>query len=147
VSWVHFGDLHITGENERNYQDFLALIQDVDANLAGQIDFALLPRDNADDGTEEQFRLVKHAVEGLRVPLHILPGDHDRKPGSLDAFYKVLGAERLPKAITVCGHRCLFLDIVSAGTGGPDFRLGGDQIMWLERELSALGPNRNGRKW
>ena len=64
-------------------------------------------------------------------------GDHDRKPGSLDAFYKVLGAERLPKAITVSGHRCLFLDIVSAGTGGPDFRLGADQIMWLDRELSA----------
>ena len=64
-------------------------------------------------------------------------GDHDRKPGSLDAFYKVLGAERLPKAITVSGHLCLFLDIVSAGTGGPDFRLGADQIMWLDRELSA----------
>src|SRR5216683_2669966 len=137
VSWVHFGDLHITGENEQNYQDFLALIEHVNANLARQIDFAVLPGDNADDGTEEQFRLVKHAVDGLRAPLHILPGDHDRKPGSLDAFYKVLGAERLPKAITVSCHRCLFLDIVSAGTGGPDFRLGADQILWLEHELSA----------
>jgi 3',5'-cyclic-AMP phosphodiesterase len=137
VSWVHFGDLHITGENEPNYQDFLTIIEHVNANLAGQIDFAILPGDNADDGTEEQFRLVKHAVEGLRVPLHILPGDHDRKPGSLDAFYKMLGAERLPEAITVSLYRCLFLDIVSAGTGGPDFRLGADQIMWLERELSA----------
>jgi hypothetical protein len=137
VSWVHFGDLHITGENEQNYQDFLALIEHVNANLAGQIDFAVLPGDNADDGTEEQFRLVKHAVDRLRVPLHILPGDHDRKPGSLNTFYKVLGAKRLPNAITVSGYRCLFLDIVSAGTGGPDFRLGTDQIMWLERELSA----------
>jgi hypothetical protein len=60
VSWVHFGDLHITGENERNYQDFLALIEQVNTNLAGQIDFALLPGDNADDGSEEQFGLVKH---------------------------------------------------------------------------------------
>jgi hypothetical protein len=137
VSWVHFGDLHITGENEPNHQDFLALIEHVNANLAGHIDFAVLPGDNADDGTEEQFRLVKHAVDGLRVPLHILPGDHDRKPGSLDAYYEVLGAERLPKAITVSGHRCLFLDIVSAGTGGPDFRLGADQIQWLERELAG----------
>ena len=137
LSWVHFGDLHITGENEPNYQDFLALIDKVNANLADQIDFAVLPGDNADDGTEEQFRLVKHAVDALRAPLHILTGDHDRKPGSLDALYKVLGAEQLPKAITVSGHRCLFLDIVSAGTGGPDFRLGADQILWLERELSA----------
>ncbi len=124
-------------QNEQNYQDFLALIEHVNTNLAGGIDFAVLPGDNADDGTEEQFRLVKHAVDGLRAPLHILPGDHDRKPGNLDAFYKVLGAEGLPKAITVSGHRCLFLDIVSAGTGGPDFRLGAEQILWLERELSA----------
>src|SRR5882672_1506650 len=136
VSWVHFGDLHITGENESNYHDFLALIQHVNANLAGQIDFAILPGDNADDGTEDQFRLVEHAVDGLRIPLHILPGDHDRKPGNLDAFYNVLGAERLPKAITVSGYRSLFLDIVSAGTGGPDFRLGADQILWLEHELA-----------
>jgi len=137
VSWVHFGDLHITGENEPNYQNFLALIEQVNANLAGQIDFAVLPGDNADDGTEEQYRLVKHAVDALRVPLHILPGDHDRKPGSLDAFYKVLGAERLPNAITVSGYRCLFLDIVSAGAGGPDFRLGANQLLWLESELSG----------
>ncbi len=137
VSWVHFGDLHITSENEQNYQDFLALIEHVNANLAGEIDFAVLPGDNADDGTEEQFLLVKHAVDGLRVPLHILPGDHDRKTGCLDAFYEVLGAERLPMAVTVSSHRCLFLDMVSAGTGGPDFRLGADQIMWLGGELSA----------
>jgi hypothetical protein len=137
VSWVHFGDLHITGENEQNYKDFLALIEQVNTDLAGQIDFAVLPGDNADDGCEEQFRLVKHAIDRLRTPLHILPGDHDRKPGGLDAFYKVLAAERLPKALTVSGHRCLFLDIVSAGTGGADFRLGPDQTMWLEHELSA----------
>jgi hypothetical protein len=137
VSWVHFGDLHITGENERNYQDFLALIEQVNTNLAGQIDFALLPGDNADDGSEEQFGLVKHAIDWLRIPLHILPGDHDRKPGSLAAYYNVLAAERLPKAITISGHRCLFLDIVSAGTGGPDFRLGANQTAWLEHELSA----------
>ena len=83
VSWVHFGDLHITGENEPNYRDFLALIEHVNANLAGQIDFAVLPGDNADDGTEEQFHLVRHAVNGLRAALHILAGNHDRKAGSL----------------------------------------------------------------
>jgi hypothetical protein len=50
VNWVHFGDLHITGENERNYRDLLALIAQVNANPAGQINFAVLPGDNADDG-------------------------------------------------------------------------------------------------
>jgi Icc protein len=143
VSWGHFGDLHITGESEQNYQDFLALIEQVNGNLAGGVDFAVLPGDNADDGTEQQFRLVKRevdrrrAVDRLRMPLHMLPGDHDRKPGGIEAFYKVLGAERLPRAITAAGHRCLFLDIVSGGSGGPDFRLGADQAAWLKHELSG----------
>jgi hypothetical protein len=137
LSWVHFGDLHITGEDEQNYRDFLALIEDVNTHLAGRIDFAVLPGDNADDGSEEQFRLVRRATDRLRIPLHILPGDHDRKPGNLDAFYKILDAEQLPKAVMLPGHRCLFLDIVSTGTGGPDFRLGAHQLGWLERQLFA----------
>jgi len=71
----------------------------------------------------------------LPMPLHILPGDHDYKPGALDAFHGVLCAERLPKAVTVRGHCCLFLDVVSAGSGGPDFRLGDAQLEWAEREV------------
>ena len=101
----------------------------------GSLDFAILPGDNADDGTPEQFVLVRDAIVRLPMPLHILPGDHDFKPRTLDAFYDVLGADRLPKAITVRGHRCLFLDVVSAGTGGSDFRLGAAQLGWVEREL------------
>jgi 3',5'-cyclic-AMP phosphodiesterase len=39
--------------------------------------------------------------------------------------------------VRVKGHRCLFLDVVSAGTGGPDFRLDPAQLDWAERELEA----------
>jgi hypothetical protein len=31
----------------------------------------------------------------------------------------------------------VFLDVVSRGTGGPDFRLEADQLKWLEQELQA----------
>jgi hypothetical protein len=31
----------------------------------------------------------------------------------------------------------LFLDVVSAGSGGPDFRMDPDQLGWVERELAA----------
>ena len=48
----------------------------------------------------------------------------------------MLGAESLPKAVTTQGHRCLFLDVVSGGTGGPDFRLGEAQLVWTECELA-----------
>jgi len=139
VSWIHFGDLHVTGEHEQNYRDFLTLIDQVNFNLAGRVDFAVLPGDNAEDGAPDQFRLVRRALDRLQVPVHILPGDHDCKPGCLEGFHQFLGAERLPKAITISGRRCLFLDVVSKGGGGSDFRLGSEQLKWLRNELVRAG--------
>ncbi|MEO8713851.1 MAG: metallophosphoesterase [Acetobacteraceae bacterium] len=137
LSWLHFGDLHITDAEQDNHRDFRVLIAQANEHLAGAVNFAMLPGDNADDGTEAQFRLVRDALDMLRMPVHILPGDHDFKPRSLDGFHSILGADPLPKAITVAGYRCLFLDAVSAGTGGPDFRFGQRQIEWLRRELEG----------
>ena len=60
--------------------------------------FCLLPGDTADDDIEPQYRLVRHALDKLAIPVHISPGDHDRKQGDLHAFYSVLGAAHLPYA-------------------------------------------------
>ncbi len=135
LCWLHIGDLHIAQAGEENHRDLLRIVDLAGGLPSGSVDFAVLPGDNADDGTPEQFRLVRAAVAPLPMPLHILAGDHDFKPRALDAFHDVLGAERLPKSVTAQGHRCLFLDVVSTGTGGPDFRLGKDQLAWAEREL------------
>ena len=83
LSWVQFGDLHIRGANDENYADFLAFIQDLNQHLAGDVDFAFLPGDNADDGTEDQYQLVQRALEGLTIPRHAIAGDHDKKSGNL----------------------------------------------------------------
>lgn len=137
LSWLHIGDLHITAGDEENHRDLQRVVALAQGLPPGSLDFVLLPGDNADDGTPEQFALVRDAVAPLRLPLHILPGDHDFKPRNLQAFYDTLGAKRLPYAISEKGHRCLFLDVVSAGMGGPDFRLGEDQLAWAEREMGA----------
>jgi 3',5'-cyclic AMP phosphodiesterase CpdA len=79
LRWVHIGDLHMTTDQETNHRDLLEIIGAINANLAGHIDFCVLPGDNADDGTEQQYRTVREALSGLNVPVHILPGDHDRK--------------------------------------------------------------------
>ena len=135
LTWVHIGDLHVTDESQPNYRDFLSIIDEVSTHLARDVDFCVLPGDNADDGSAEQYGLIRRGLERLKIPLHAIPGDHDPKPGDLRAFYQGLGVAPLPNAVTVAGYRCLFLDVVSPGTGGPDFALGGDQLQWLEAEL------------
>ena len=137
LAWLHIGDLHLTTADQENHRELGRIVALVNAVPEGQLDFAVLPGDNADDGTPEQFRLVRDTVANLRLPLHVLPGDHDMKPGSLDAFYGTLGAEPLPRSVVVKGCRCLFLDVVSAGFGGPDFRLDDGQLDWIERELTT----------
>jgi hypothetical protein len=134
-TWLHLGDPHITDAREPNYRHLGEIVAEANEHLDDGIDFAVLPGDVAENGTEPQYRLARQALDRLRVPLHILPGDHDMQQGGLAAFHAVLGAERLPKSSIVAGYRCLFLDVVSPGEGGPDFRVGPEQLARLEKQL------------
>lgn len=140
--WVHVGDLHVTDRDQQNYDDLVAIIGDISANMARHVDFVFLPGDIAENGTAAQYRLVREALAPLAGPVHIITGDHDMEPGHLGAFYAELGAPALPYAVTYAGHRCLFLDICGPGSGGPDFRLGAAQMAWLERELVDAAAHR-----
>ena len=137
LTWLHIGDLHLKGRTDPHGRNLQQIVAHAAALPAGSLDFVLLPGDNADNGTPAQYRLVRDGLAPLELPVHILPGDHDIEPGNLDAFHAVLGARKLPYAGTVRGHRCLFLDVVSSGTGGPDFRLGQAQADWVEQETDA----------
>ena len=137
LAFAHIGDLHLTDARQRNFTDVLAIVAQIEIECAGALDFVVLPGDNADNGLPGQYALAATALKMLSVPVHVIPGDHDMEQGGLANFYRVLEADPLPKALTVRGARCLFLDISGPGSGGPDFRLGRDQTAWLARELDA----------
>ncbi|WP_345817220.1 metallophosphoesterase (plasmid) [Paraburkholderia sp. PREW-6R] len=137
LSWVHFGDLHASSED--NYESLAhlrAMVRLVNRRLADRVNFVFLPGDNANNGMPEQFQRISGALSDLKLPFHVIPGDHDFEPGSLDAFNAFANA-LLPASCVVNGHRCIFLDVVSAGRGGPDFRLSDSDRQWLERELDT----------
>ncbi|SAK60974.1 cyclic 3',5'-adenosine monophosphate phosphodiesterase [Caballeronia temeraria] len=137
LSWVHFGDLHASNDDRYESLNHLrSMIHSVNVHLADRIDFAFLPGDNANNGTPEQFERIAAEVSGLRVPLYAIPGDHDFEPGHLEAF-NAFANMKLPMSRVVNGHRCIFLDVVSAGRGGPDFRLSRLDGVWLSKELYA----------
>src|SRR5437879_967309 len=90
VSWVHFGDLHIADWQDHNYADFVNLITEVNRHLTSGIDFALLPGDNADNGEEDEYELVRRALDRCRLSAYAITGDHDCIGGSLDLFQQYL---------------------------------------------------------
>jgi 3',5'-cyclic-AMP phosphodiesterase len=137
LRFLHIGDLHLTEAGLQNHLDLGSIVDEVNRHAAGRIDFAFLPGDSADDGASEQFRLVHHEMSRLTVPWHAIPGDHDFKPKSLDDFYRGLSVQRLPYVTEISGCRCIFLDVVSKGAGGPDFRLGAERVVWLRGQLDT----------
>ena len=142
LSWVHFGDLHASHDDRYESLGHLrAMIRLVNRHLSGRVDFAFLPGDNANNGTPEQFQRIVDEVSELKLPLYAIPGDHDYEPGNLDAF-NAFAKTVLPTSRVVNEHRCIFLDVVSAGRGGPDFRLSGPDHQWLERELASSAKDR-----
>jgi Icc protein len=139
LRFIQIGDLHITDAGLQNHADLRRIVDEVNGNTGEHIDFVYLPGDNADDGTPEQFRIVHDELLRLIAPWHVIPGDHDFKPKSLDNFYGGLYVPKLPYVVEISGCRCIFLDVVSRGTGGPDFRLGAARLVWLRGQLDAVG--------
>ncbi len=140
ISWVHFGDLHIQKDSAENYLDFLDLIAEVNEHLAADLDFAFLPGDDADDGVEAQYQLVKKAIGRLRLPVHSITGDHDRKTGTLECFRSYLDPE-LYRAITIRGFRLLFLNALDGKTAKA-FDFSSQQMAWIGDELERARARR-----
>jgi hypothetical protein len=133
--FLHIGDLHVTDSKLQNHSDLVRIVDEINTNCAGAIDYVILPGDIADNAKSDQYCLVRQQMDRLKVQWRAIPGDHDFEQRSLDNFYDVLGCRWLPFVEEINGCVCLFLDSVSSGTGGPDFKLGRQQIDWLKTEL------------
>jgi 3',5'-cyclic-AMP phosphodiesterase len=136
LRFVQIGDLHLTERGQQNHRDLIEIVGQLDRHVRGSVDFIYLPGDNADDGTNRQFELVRSELSELRIPWRAIPGDHDFKQRSLEEFYRGLHVPQLPQAEEIGGCVCLFVDVVSQGTGGPDFKLGAEQFGWLKDRLA-----------
>ena len=135
LSWIHFGDLHISNEGEQNHLDFLQLIAEANRYMRGDIAFGLLPGDNADDAEADQYDVVKRAVSICEFPVEAITGDHDKVGGSL-ALFEDCFPESLPRSFTRGRYHFVFLNSV-AQWQPPQFGLGpgrwsGCAKIWLQ---------------
>lgn len=136
-TFVQIGDLH--ADEADGYEGVARLnriVDELNGPIGAGVDLVFVPGDNANHGTSEQFRRVVAELDRLRLPWRIIPGDHDFEPGNLHAYEAAIPAPNRPEAETIGGTRCIFLDIVSAGAGGPDFRLTTHHRRRLAEELT-----------
>lgn len=134
MSWVHFGDLHITGGEEQNYADFRSIINNTNQYLLNGINFAVLPGDNANEGSEDEYKLIRTATEQLRVPLYAVPGDHDVRDG-VSLFLRYLEPVAY-QSFTADRYHFVFVNALDGSERGG-FGVGQEQLDWLTKDLAV----------
>jgi 3',5'-cyclic-AMP phosphodiesterase len=136
VSWVHFGDLHMTTRREQNYRDFVSLIEEVNRVMANSLNFAYLPGDNADHGGIDEYELVRQGLDQLNLPWFAIVGDHDVHPKSHYNFKRFMMAEAFYRFDV--GSYC-FLALDAFASDDPKvFDISEEQLEWLEQELELI---------
>lgn|GEM_PF-6944788 len=137
ITWVHIGDLHMDEADGWLSRDRLqAIVAEINTHLVDFTDFVFLPGDNANYATIEQYDAITAALAPLRLPWRVIPGDHDFEPGNLENYKTAIPPSNRPETEVIAAHRCIFLDIVSKGAGGPDFRLSMHHRTRLLEELA-----------
>jgi len=134
---VQLSDLHIGGnENGLDPLPRLAAVIEAVRSLPNRPDAVLVSGDLTDDGATDGYRLAREMLEGLGVPLHVIPGNHDDRRHLREVF--VLpgsGDEPVNYSVRVGDLRLLAFDSIVPGQDPGDFPL--EQLRWLDAELTA----------
>jgi outer membrane protein assembly factor BamB len=131
-AWL--SDTHVG--SDRGADDLRVAVADINATPGLQ--FALVTGDVTEMGSYTNLRLAKDILDGLRVPYHIIPGNHDTKwsgSGGSD-FARLWGSDRF--AFESGGFRFIGL------SQGPILRMGDgnwapQDVRWLEGLLTEPG--------
>jgi Icc protein len=133
VSWVHFGDLHMTKAGEQNHLDLAEIVNEVNQAFAYSVSFVFLPGDVADDGSRSAYAVVRGELNRLNVPWCAIIGDHDVHEKSFANFKEAM-SEQTHYAFTVGDTRFLAVNAFDAPEP-PSFTVSKEQLKWTEDEL------------
>ena len=127
-AWL--SDTHVGSSTAE--QDLRAAVRDINS-LTG-LSFVVLSGDVTEYGSREQLRLAKEILDGLKIPCHVIPGNHDTKwseSGATD-FARLWKADRF--VFEHGGFRFIGLH------QGPLMKMGDghwapQDVRWLEETL------------
>jgi len=133
ISWVHFGDLHMTRAGEENHLDLADIVNEVNRVFAESAGFVFLPGDVADDGSRAAYAVVRGELDRLKVPWCAIIGDHDVHEKSFENFREAM-SDRNYYAFTVGGTRFLAMNAFDVPEP-PSFTVSDEQLRWAEDKL------------
>lgn len=140
---AQFSDLHVMEEGARNRHGIdpapglMHCIASLNA-LQAPPDLLVLSGDLVNEGNEAEYRRLRGLLAGLRVPLCLMPGNHDRRRPLRRVFaeHDYLGRSgRIHYYRDVRGLRLIALDTVVEGEDAGD--LDDAQLQWLDSLLRA----------
>ena len=133
VSWVHFGDLHMTKAGEQNHLDLAELVNEVNRAFADSVSFVFLPGDVADDGSRSAYAVVRGELDRLNLPWCAIIGDHDVHEKSFANFKEAM-SEQAHYSFTVGDTRFVAMNAFDV-LEPPSFTVSEEQLRWAEDEL------------
>ena len=133
ISWVHFGDLHMTEAGEQNHLDLAEIVDEVNRAFSDSVSFVFLPGDVADDGSRAAYAVVRGELDRLTVPWCAIIGDHDVHEKSFANFKEAM-SEETHYAFTVGDTRFLAMNAFDVPEP-PAFTVLDEQLSWAEVEL------------
>lgn len=140
---AQFSDLHVTAAGRRNPDgiDTAAAVSRCLKHL-GALDVApdllVLSGDLTDEGNEAAYRHLRDLLSAVRIPVCLMPGNHDRRAPLRQIFadHDYLGTEgRMFYHRDVRGLRLIALDSVIEGRESGD--LDNAQLQWLDHLLRS----------
>ncbi len=125
-------DTHVGGSTGAD--DLRRTVADI--NQQKDIDFVILSGDVTEFGSDEELALAKRILDSLRLPLYVVPGNHDSNwsESGANSFRKVFGGEMFffeHKGFQFIGT-----------TSGPNMRMSPGQIprenlVWMDSVFKA----------
>jgi 3',5'-cyclic-AMP phosphodiesterase len=139
VSWVHFGDLHMTKAGEQNHLDLAEIVNEVNQTFADSVSFVFRPGEVADDGSRSAYAVVRGELDHLNVPWCAIIGDHDVHEKSFANFKEAM-SEQTHYAFTAGDTRFLAMNAFDVPEP-PSFTVSTEQLRWAEDELEVATKN------
>jgi 3',5'-cyclic-AMP phosphodiesterase len=137
VLLAQISDLHVSADWEGiDPLPRLEAVIETICSLPNPVDAVLVSGDLTDDGGSADYELARELLERFRVPVHVLPGNHDDR-AVLRATFGLPGdgADPIDYAVDVGDLRLVLLDSIVPGQDPGGFEP--HQLEWLDATLAA----------